>query len=402
MASIKSYTLKNGEKRFEYYVSNGLNPGTGLQRKIYKGGFRTFKEAEKAAKIVEGKIAEGSYLKNNPRRMTISQFMDIWIEKYKIGVKEGTRIVHRNNIRMYIKPYIGNFQLDKYKRSDHQQFISMLLNKEGMGRSGKGLSLTTVRSVNGTINNAFKKAVQLEMVSQNPTKYVEFPRENKNSNKLNYYSFEQSEKFLEFAKKEKDPVWYLFFLLIFDLGLRRSEVSGLQWQDIDFSKNTVSIKRQRLDAAEKRENAGAIITDSPKTNSSIRDLPMMTEVKTALLTFSNYILQKFGEYPATEDGQQFVFVYSNGGVIKGRSINGAFARIADKANLPHIKVHDGRHTFAVRMRQAGVPLEDIKDLLGHKDISVTQVYAQISPEVKKRSIDQLESYIEEQKKRHSN
>ena len=64
-------------------------------------------------------------------------------------------------------------------------------------------------------------------------------------------------------------------------------------------------------------------------------------------------------------------------------MNGAFNRIAEKADLPKIRVHDGRHTFAVRSRQAGLSLEDIKDFLGHKDISTTQIYAHISPEVKK-------------------
>ncbi|MEX1427091.1 tyrosine-type recombinase/integrase, partial [Enterococcus sp. GC40] len=74
----------------------------------------------------------------------------------------------------------------------------------------------------------------------------------------------------------------------------------------------------------------------------------------------------------------------------------------DSNPLPHITVHDGRHTFAARTRQAGIPLEDIKDFLGHKDVSTTQVYAHISPEVKKRSMNQLENYIEEQIKKHSN
>ena len=72
------------------------------------------------------------------------------------------------------------------------------------------------------------------------------------------------------------------------------------------------------------------------------------------------------------------------------------------ASLPHLTVHDGRHTFAARTRQAGIPLEAIKDFLGHKDVSTTQVYAHISPEVKKRSMNQLENYIEEQIKKHSN
>lgn len=87
-------------------------------------------------------------------------------------------------------------------------------------------------------------------------------------------------------------------------------------------------------------------------------------------------------------------------LVRIHSLNLSF--IEKHANLPHITVHDGRHTFAARTRQAGIPLEDIKDVLGHKDVSTTQVYVHISPEVKKRSMNQLENYIEEQIKKHSN
>ena len=82
-------------------------------------------------------------------------------------------------------------------------------------------------------------------------------------------------------------------------------------------------------------------------------------------------------------------------------MNGASVRIARKAGLTPIKVHDGRHTYAIRMRQAGVDLDDIKDLLGHKDISTTQIYASVTPEVKERSVKKFEEYLEEQKKKHS-
>ena len=125
--------------------------------------------------------------------------------------------MHRENIRMYISPFIGKFQLDKYTRSDHQRFINMLLNLKGRGLSGNGLSITTVRSVNATLSNAFKKAIQLDLVSKNPTNYVEFPRQNESAKeKLKYYSFDETERFLEFVQKEKMFVWYPFFLLIFE------------------------------------------------------------------------------------------------------------------------------------------------------------------------------------------
>lgn len=403
MASIKPYTLSNGKIKYEYFISNGINPGTGKQIKIHKRGFDTIKEAEKAAKIIEGQIASGDYLSENPAKMTIEQFFDIWISQYKQAVKEGTRIVHRRNIKIYIKPFIGKYSLEKYTGAVHQKFINELLTMKGRGLSKQGLSVTTVKNINATISNAFKKAVQLKYVKENPTLYTEFPRDTARTKPVKYYTFEQSEQFLDCAKKQHEPAWYPFFCLIFEQGLRKAEVLGLQWKDIDFTNKTVDVVRERLLAAETGENKGAIITDDTKTPSGVRQLPLSKISFNALLTFRNHILKTFGELPVTEDGEDFIFIQTTrrnyGKIIRDRSTNGAAKRIEKMTGLPHIKVHDGRHTFAVRARQAGVPLEDIKDLLGHKEVSMTQVYAHISPEVKERSMNLMEEYLDEQRKK---
>lgn len=239
--------------------------------------------------------------------------------------------MHRENIRMYISPFIGKFQLDKYTRSDHQKFINMLLNLKGRGLSGNGLSITTVRSVNATLSNAFKKAIQLDLVSKNPTNYVEFPRQNESAKeKLKYYSFDETERFLEFVQKEKMFVWYPFFLLIFEAGLRKSEVLGLEWNHIDFTNSKVSIVQQRLIRAEKKENVGTFIVDEVKTPSGQRTIPLTNRTKIALLELRNKLIQKFGYLPAI-GSRAFIFVNTHGknkGLpLKDNTVNNAFIRI---------------------------------------------------------------------------
>ncbi|EME7104517.1 phage integrase SAM-like domain-containing protein, partial [Enterococcus faecium] len=183
--------------RYEVYISNGIDPGTKLQKKIHKKGFKSHEEAERFAKIVEGEIASEEYTQKNPKNLTIEKFMDDWINNYKMNVKEGTRIVHRANIKMYINPYIGKYKLDKYTRADHQRFINQLLTKKGLGRTKEGLSVTTAKSINATLSNAFKKAIQLGYIKNNPTSFVEFPRNPSDKKKVKYYTFDQSELFLE-------------------------------------------------------------------------------------------------------------------------------------------------------------------------------------------------------------
>lgn len=402
MASIKPYSLKDGTQKYEVLISHGINRGTGKQNRIHKRGFSSYTEAEKYAKITEGEIASGGYLKENPQSMTIAKFLNDWLTNYKQAVKEGTRTVHRNNINIYLIPYIGNFKLQKYTRVDHQKFINFLFTNEGFGRSGHGFAFKTVSSIHHTVLNAFNKAVQLGYLKENPAEFVEFPRNEKNANEIHYYTVDESEKYLKQAKLEHAIVWYPFFSTLLDLGLRKGEAMGLQWQDIDFTKKTVSIQRQRLVNEEKNKYNGKILIDTPKTNSSIRQLPMTNRLKVVLLEFRNKIIDIFG----TVNESQFIFINcwnkNIGKPIKASSVAAANKRIAERASVKEIKVHDFRHTFAVRLREAGVNIEDIKDLLGHSDLKATQIYAQISPIVKERSILKLETYLEESKKEHSN
>nr|DAV18251.1 MAG TPA: Integrase [Caudoviricetes sp.] len=408
MASIKPYKLKSGVLRYEVFVSNGINPGTKRQNKIHKRGFKSWEEADTFAKITEGKIASGDYIKENPANLTIEQYLHLWITKYKKNVKEGTMIVHRDNIKRYINPYIGKQQLNKYSPADHQEFINTLLTLKGKGRSKEGLSQKTVGNVNSTLSNAYAKAVKLGYLSKNPTLFVEMPPKSKSKkNKLPpHYSAEEVDLFLDFARKEKNRFWYPFFLLIFDCGLRKGEIMALRWSDFDFTTNFVNIERERLYKAEAKENSGKIIIDETKTPAGEREIPITQRTKQALIEFYKHFYDKIGITPLQKNNHDYVFVYtfgrSKGNVIRARSTNYTMNRIADNAGLHRIRVHDGRHTFAIRMRQAGVDLDDIKDLLGHKDISTTHIYASVTPEVKQRSMRKFEEYLEEKKqKKHS-
>lgn len=396
MATIKSYKLKDGTEKWEFYVSNGRDKGTGKPVKIHKRGFKKKTDAENAAKIIEGQIASNDYLKANPEKKTISAFFDDWIENYKSNVKAGTRIVHRENIRMYIKPYIGKHQLEKYTPADHQKFINMLLTKKGLGRSKNGLSYNTVKLVNATLSNGFKKAIQLGYVKNNPTRFLELPKEPA-AKEPQYYSSEEVDIFLDQAKNERDPLWYLFFLTIYDCGLRKAESMALRWSDIDIRNKYVNVTKERIYRAEKGKSK-KIYIDDPKTPAGKRKMIMTNRAQRAFVDFYNYFYQTSGTMPLTANNDDFIFVYTTGtskfDIIRSRSVNTASDRIIRKTGLKKIKVHDARHTYAVRLRQAGVPLEDIKDLLGHKDISTTQIYATISPEVKERAVEKLDKYIE--------
>lgn len=404
MATIRQYELKNGAKRWEFQVYLGRDAGTGKQINKHQQGFKTEEDAKLAAKQMELQALKNEYDYHDTKKYTVGEYLDFWINDLKQDVKEGTLIVHRYNIKRYIKPYIGKYSLTKYDLKAHQQFINKLFTAKGLGRSKQGLSWGTVKLVNATLGTALKKAVKLGYIDKNPTVGVEFPRKYQptlKDKKLHYWSAEQVDKFLETAEHDGgDPMWYLFFLIIFDAGLRVGEVMALKWSDLDFKTGSLNVERERLYRAEK---PGKIVIDTTKTMAGTRQVPMTERLQEAAIDYkNNRISRRYHDDVIDLEEREafnrdFVFRYVRGSgkdhVVRSRATTTAFNRIIKKAGLPHIRIHDGRHTNAVRLRQSGVSLDDIGDLLGHKDPSTTKIYAEVTPLVKEKAIQKLDDFL---------
>lgn len=400
MASYKKYTTKNGKTLWEFQVYAGVNKKTGKKQKKHRGGFETLSDAKKAAKNLESELSSSEYTYDEPSKMLIKNYLQLWLEKYKTNVKEGTMIVHRYNVKHYLIPNIGHYRLCDYTAGEHQDFINSLFTTKSYGRNGNGLSWNTVNIINATISNALQKAVKLGLIDSNPTANAEFPRKFKptmQDKKLHYWTLEQADEFLSWSTHGGDPFWYLFFLNIFDSGLRKGEVMARKWGDINFNNNLIDVNSTRLYRA---EHPDTIVLDDPKTEHSFRKVPMTPRL---LQAYQEYYQLKYPNDPtliASPNGHlhddDFVFTYTKGigkgNPVRNRSVDTAFTRIRKKAGLPKITVHDGRHTYAVHLRQAGVPLEDIQDLLGHVDPSTTKIYAEITPIVQEKAVQKLNDF----------
>lgn len=405
MALIKAYELKNGNRRYEVYCYVGTD-GTGKEKRIHKRGFIKEADAKRFAKNIESDVVNNKINTSFKGNMLLGDYLTEWLNEYKINVKEGSMIIYRYNVNHYLIPKIGHYQLSKYTYDIHQRFITSLF--ESGGKNNAPLSKNTVTIINATLSNALEKAVKLGFIRDNPTSHVEFPmRHLEEVKKPQYWTVEQTEKFLSETKRDKEPIWYPFFLTILDLGIRNGEAMALTFQDINFDKKTVSIRRTRLYRKEIKDLQNAIIVDSPKTNASIRELSMTGRLTEALKEVFNYFnsnrkVVRFNDN-GTLNEEDFIFRYMTSNprhknkIIRSRSTNGAFARITKRANLPTIKIHDLRHTHAILMRESGAPLEDVQDTLGHKNIETTQIYATTTTKVIKRANDQYENYINKDK-----
>ncbi|KRO16175.1 site-specific integrase [Lacticaseibacillus saniviri] len=394
MASIKKYKLKSGIEKWYFQVFAGKNPKTGKKNIIMRRGFNSEEEARKEAIILESEVIRGTASVVG-RQIKIAQYLNDWITKYKKNVKEGTMIIYRYNLKKYIIPQIGEFILSKYTLREHQDFIDSLLDQ--------GLSINTVKLINGTVSNAMKKAIAIGYIERNPTTGVEFNQSSKynDQKKLHFWNKDQIDTFIATAQKEREPMWLPFFLIMIDEGLRIGEVMALQWSDISFESNTISINKTRIYRAEKGENVDKVLVDRPKTPSSIREVIMTARVSTLLkqlyqIEFSENDVTVLLTSTQNNDGMVFVYTTSEakrGQPVKARGASSAFVRIVKRSGLPHIRIHDLRHTHAVLMRESGLSLDDIKDDLGHKNVATTEIYAEISPTKKSSNHQKFERYL---------
>ncbi|MGR3742151.1 tyrosine-type recombinase/integrase [Companilactobacillus sp. DQM5] len=405
MARIVPYKLKSGLTKYEVFCYIGVD-GSGKEKKIHKRGFDTERSAKKYANKIERDVMDNKITTDYKGNMTIAEYLNKWISEYKVNVKEGSMIAYRYQVEHYLIPKIGKYKMADYSFKMHQDFINELLDHGG--KDQQPLKRNTVSLINLTLSNAFSKAKKLGLIPYNPTLNVEFPKEEAKIEQ-NHWNIEQLEIFLKYAEYEADKVWYLFFLTLIELGIRKGEAMALCWKDINFKNNTIFIRRNRLYRSEVGENVGSIVLDTTKSIGSTHKIFMTERLSSNLKLFKDYT-ESIRDIVSINNADNdltiddFIFRYSfykrnKGNVLRSRAVDGAFTRITKNAELPKITIHGLRHSHAIIMREAGIPLEDIQAQLGHTSIKSTQIYAKPTEVTVKRASSIYEHFVNEKQKK---
>ena len=175
----------------------------------------------------------------------LGQWMDVWFENYaKIKVRPSSHQTYRGDIDNHIKPNIGNIPLNKVTTLDLQGLYRQLL-KDGRvdrieaKRQPKGLSAKTVRNIHQVISSALNLAVEQKLISGNPADGCALPKAEHTEMKTL-----TAEQLLSFLREAKDSDVFEMYYVELATGLRRGELLGLKWEDIDFNQGILRVKRQ--------------------------------------------------------------------------------------------------------------------------------------------------------------
>lgn len=316
-------------------------------------------------------VHSGTYVE--PATITVRQWFTDWLKGRKPHIEESTWEGHNTMIQYHIIPAFGDMKLKDVTTRDAQALLN--------GKLEAGLSVRTVKYIYTTLNMGFKQAIRERLVVFNPMEAVELPKERKKE--MQILNHQEIVKFLETAKESRH---YPAFLLELATGLRRGELLGLKWQDIDFKKGTLTVRRQLV-----RSREGLILKDYLKTQKSRRIINLSEDIQKALKTHQKKqniwkaelqlkLGKAFKEYYQEND---LLFCTEAGKPIEPRNLLRHFKLLLKKAGLKKdIRFHDLRHTFATLALEAGIPVKTVQTMMGHTSSKMLMdIYAHVTPDM---------------------
>ena len=354
--------------RWEGRYTAGIDPETGKQ--IFKNVLgktqAEVKEKLKQALEVQQKLdftKQGKY--------TVAQWMEEWFENVcKLKVRPSSHQTYQGYIDNHITPNIGKIPLEKLRTMDLQRLYRKLMNQGRVERieavhQPKGLSAKTVRNINQVISSAMDFAVAQKIIMENPCHAVALPKVE--HREMHTIPAEQLQAFLTEAKAT--GVYEMYYIEL-ATGLRRGELLGLKWEDIDLATGIIRVHRQIA-----------------RINGEIVEAPLKTKNSYRVVSISPQAVEILREQKRkTKD--EYIFPSPNGGPISPDSVNNMLKRVLERAGIPKVRFHDLRHTFATLALQNGVDIKTVSGMLGHFSAGFTlDTYAHVTTAAQKEAAE---------------
>ncbi|MDK2889102.1 MAG: integrase [Thermoanaerobacter sp.] len=377
------YKRKGG--RWEAKASIGFDPATGKPKRLTKY-FKTRKEAQDWLAKVQHEKNTGAFVE--PARVTLGEWLDRWLEVYvRPSVRDTTYQNYETYIRVHIMPALGDKPIQKLMPGDLQAFYNAKL--EGGRADGKegGLSTRAVRYLHFLLSAALKQAVKEGLVSRNVAEATNPPKQGKKE--IQYLTTEEIQRFLQVARESR---YYVAMLTELGTGLRRGELLGLKWEDVDLKRGVITVRRQLVRAK------GGPVFHEPKTDAGVRTVTLPAEVLRELKAHkARQNEEKLLLGNAYEDFG-LVFCQANGRRLEPRNFTRHFDNLLKKAGIRHVSFHSLRHTHATELLRLGVNLKTIQGRLGHSNFNVTaNFYAHIADELQQEAAEKINGVLKVKK-----
>lgn len=365
--------------RWEARYTLGIDPGTGkqIQKSVYG---KTQREVRQKLTAITAEIDSGMY--QEPCKMTVNEWLDIWLKDYQIGVKDSTAYLYERQAKLYLRPALGNISLETLKAHTVQRLYNSL-SQEHDGQPA--LSAKTIKNIHGVLHKALQQAVLLNYIRYNPTTACVLPKIVKKE--IHPLTDQQTAQLLNLLKGSKYEIPLTVDLFT---GLREGELLGLMWDCVDFEKGTILVNKQ----LRRSQRKGGTYYFSPPKNNKSRCLTLAPSV------IQLFRLQKLEQnsmrMEAGDAWEEHGLIFTNqtGGYLSYRTVYDCFKRIVRNIGAPATRFHDLRHTFAVASIKSGDDIKTVQENLGHATAAFTlDVYGHVTKQMKQDSAARMEQFI---------
>lgn len=350
----------------------GRDIGSGKRIQRAKGGFKTKKEAQEYLVNAINEVNQGNYLQ--PSKEEFSTFIDRWFNTYyKRNVAETTADISWCLIKGHLIPYFNKQVISSITTYQLDCFYNEKLEE--------GYSAKTIRELHSLLRRAFEQAIKWSLLKFNPAVNATPPKEK--IKERHTWSKNDIKKFIDTAKLSEEATIYIIAIFT---GMRRGEILGLKWQDIDFNLKKIYVTRSLAFTSEK----GLFLKDV-KTSKSRRQIslsPYIIDVFKQHQVIQNNFKEKLGEDYLDKS---LVFTSINGNFKDPRNLLREFSRLTKKAGLIKISFHDLRHTHATLLLKNGENPKVVSERLGHSRVGITlDLYSHVTDDIQEEAALRLE------------
>lgn len=345
------------------------------KRKVFYG--KTKKEVTE--KLIKARSEQQKGALQSDAKMKLSEYVESWLENYKRGVRPNTHQRACEIMRLHVLPTLGNIQLDKLTPQHLDRLYTKKLEE---------LSPTTVQTMHNILHKALSDAIKQEIIYINVSERVEAPR--KNEYEARVFNEEEMQKFLTAIQNHP-----LYVLLLIDIatGMRRGEIVGLKWNDIDLKKGVVQVRRAIV---RRPTTLGGGYAEAPlKTKKSRRSIMLPAYIVVVLEQYRMEQISMIQQKGQEWDEQFWLFRKSDGDHLNPQhDVYEAFKNLLKKAGLPDIRFHDLRHTAATMHLGMMTNPKIVQEILGHSTISITMdAYSHVLPPMHKEAMNSINEWF---------
>jgi integrase len=350
---VAKFTLPNGKRKTKYS--------------------KTQKEAREWLQNSLNQLRQGVFIADD--KVTVSQFFERYMNDFaKYSLKPSTYHNYEMMIRLYINPDIGNIRLTQL-RVDNLHFLYAK-------RRSEGLSDRMVQYVHGILHRTLNKALKWGLITVNPADLAEAPTNKKKEMKV--WTAEQVKTFLNYLKDDR---WLAIYMTACGTGLREGELLGLSWSNVNLEEGNLKVTQSLYYIP----RIGLVFSE-PKSEKSRR-----------LIMLPDFVIEALKAHKVRQDelrkspnwkGNGLVFTTNIGTPISPRNLVRHFKQKTKEANLPDIRFHDLRHSFASILLEKNVHPKIVQEILGHSNITLTlNTYSHIIPTMQKEAMKTIDKIL---------